>query len=293
MDERKALLKAHEQEQTSASEAGILVQYGGERVVDGCVTSGVNSDAGLPTHNRISFENLENYLNEAFSEIRSESEASFQAITHAATAYSAGSVLSRAFPERYLALLVTLAIEIPVVLVISGGGKSICEVLGNKKYTILLAFLPLCSAISGNVGLQASNLTTRAISHELVTRNNFMTWMKEEFCVACALSLAVSAALASLALLWVYAFTNSLDFGFAVTIATAQMLSILAAGISGTCAPLFFAFVAGRDAGKWAGPLETAVQDVVGSSAMVYLSIYMLRGFVQIGWTPHAHAHCT
>jgi hypothetical protein len=39
------------------------------------------------------------------------------------------------------------------------------QLVGPDRYTLLMAFLPLTSAISGNVGLQASSLTTRAISH--------------------------------------------------------------------------------------------------------------------------------
>lgn len=39
------------------------------------------------------------------------------------------------------------------------------ELVGPERYTLLMGFLPLTSAISGNVGLQASSLTTRAISH--------------------------------------------------------------------------------------------------------------------------------
>lgn len=40
---------------------------------------------------------------------------------------------------------------------------------------------------------------------------------------------------------------------------------------------MLFSFVFERDPGKWGGPLETAVQDIVGSFAMVVLSYKILE----------------
>ncbi len=39
---------------------------------------------------------------------------------------------------------------------------------------------------------------------------------------------------------------------------------------------LIFTFIFHRDSGKWGGPLETAIQDIVGSFAMVILSYHLL-----------------
>jgi Mg/Co/Ni transporter MgtE len=70
--------------------------------------------------------------------------------------------------------------------------------------------------------------------------------------------------------------SSSRDLTFVITIGMAQLLSILTAGLTGTMAPLIFSFVFHRDSGKWGGPLETAIQDIVGSFAMVILSYKML-----------------
>ncbi len=66
--------------------------------------------------------------------------------------YLESSAIERAFPERFLALLVTLIVEIPVLLMISGGSDNLCSLFGRKRYQLLMAFLPLSSAISGNCG---------------------------------------------------------------------------------------------------------------------------------------------
>jgi Mg/Co/Ni transporter MgtE len=79
------------------------------------------------------------------------------------------------------------------------------------------------------------------------------------------------------ALLGSIAFFASLyDFAFAVTIFLAQFISIVTAGCTGTFAPLLFSFIFRRDSGKWGGPLETAIQDIVGSFAMVIISYHIL-----------------
>ena len=69
------------------------------------------------------------------------------------------------------------------------------------------------------------------------------------------------------------------DAAFGATIFIAQFISIVTAGITGTFAPLLFSLIFQRDSGKWGGPLETAVQDIVGSFAMVIISYHILKLF--------------
>lgn len=72
---------------------------------------------------------------------------------------------------------------------------------------------------------------------------------------------------------------GSLSIPFALSMFTAQFLGILTAGCTGTLAPLLFTFIFEKDSGKWSGPLETAVQDVVGSFAMIVISYQMMLLF--------------
>merc|ERR1712217_73803 len=147
-----------------------------------------------------------------------------------------------------VALLVTLAVEVPVSLLIRTGSSSLVESIGLDRYTLLMAFLPLTSAISGNVGLQASTLTTRALASKHCTRTNLWKWFRTELAAA----------------------------------------MFLAAGCG--LAVFLLAFVCGRDAGKWAGPLETAVQDIAGTFAVVYVAQWIMIAFVELGISPAASA---
>jgi cation transporter-like permease len=217
---------------------------------------------------------LRSKVDGVFSDIRSESITTANAGQKEAQEYLLDSVLKRAFPERFLVLTVTLLVEIPVLLMVSGGSDRLCWLIGRSKYQLLMGLLPLSSAISGNVGLQASTLTTRAVSHGHVTPNTYKTWLVKEIGAALFLGLGMGAFLGVIA----YMMSGS-NFAFGVTVMTAQFVSILTAGCTGTLAPLVFSFVFGRDAGKWGGPLVTAIQDIIGSFAMVIMSYKILEFF--------------
>ena len=186
--------------------------------------------------------------------------------------YLRSTPAQRAFPERFFALSLTLLLEIPVLLMISGGSDELCQLIGRHRYQLLIGFLPLTSAISGNVGLQASTLTTRAISHSHVTTRQYLGWLLDELAAALYLGLGMGCLLGSVAFV-----ASMYDTAFGVTIFIAQVLSIVTAGFTGTLAPLIFSFLFRRDSGKWGGPLETAIQDIVGSFAMVVLSYHILK----------------
>jgi len=170
------------------------------------------------------------------------------------------------------ALTVTLLLEIPVLMMISGGSDALCALIGRWRYQLLMGFIPLTSAISGNVGLQASTLTTRAISHCHVTAESYIPWFVHEVGAACYLGIGMGLLLGTIAF-----FASRMDFAFGLTILLAQFISIVTAGITGTFAPLLFSFIFQRDSGKWGGPLETAIQDIVGSFAMVVISYKILE----------------
>ena len=147
-----------------------------------------------------------------------------------------------------------------------------CRLIGRSKYQLLMGFLPLSSAISGNVGLQSSTLTTRAVSHGHVTPETYRSWLAKEVGAAAYLGFGMGTLLGSIAYV-----ASKYDYAFAITVLIAQFISVVTAGITGTLAPLLFTFIFNRDAGKWGGPLETAIQDIVGSFAMVVLSYKILE----------------
>ena len=209
-----------------------------------------------------------------FSDIRSENETSQLAISNEAESYRLCNAYQRAFPERSFALFVTLIFELPTLFMISGGSDRLCGLIGRQKYTALISLLPIISAVSGNVGLQASTLTTRAISHMQVCVENYGMWLKQEVVAAMYLGCALGGISSAIAFCM-----GGFSVPFALSIFTAQWIGIVTAGVTGTLAPLLFTFIFERDSGKWGGPLETAVQDVVGSFAMIVVTYWIMSLF--------------
>ena len=209
-----------------------------------------------------------------FSSIRSDSITGIQEEANDASRYKTSSILARAFPERFLTLFVTLLVEIPVLLMISGGSDRLCFLVGRHRYQLLMGFLPLSTAISGNCGLQASTLTTRAISQHQVTVENFRAWFHIEVGAATLLGLVMGTILGTCAFVM-----SDFDISFAMTIFIAQFISGVTAGFTGALAPLIVKSFFRRDSGKWEGPLATAIQDIVGTFTMVVLSYYILVAF--------------
>ncbi|GKY91672.1 hypothetical protein MPSEU_000139100 [Mayamaea pseudoterrestris] len=232
--------------------------------------------AGLacPPHGCGNRKSIQSAVDSVFSGIRSDDDSVKEEINNDCVNYLNSSIIARAFPERMFALTVTLIFEIPVLLMISGGSDQLCRLIGRSRYQLLIGFLPLTSAISGNVGLQASTLTTRAISHNHVTPKSWWSWLVQEVGAACYLGLGMGLLLGTISFI-----ASGQDYGFALTIFTAQFISVLTAGITGTFAPLLFSFIFRRDSGKWGGPLETAIQDIIGSFAMIVISYHLLRLF--------------
>ncbi|OEU10628.1 hypothetical protein FRACYDRAFT_247170 [Fragilariopsis cylindrus CCMP1102] len=221
-----------------------------------------------------SMGDLDSLADSIFSDIRSQSAATLLSISNDADAYLGSSILQRAFPERSFALIVTLIFELPTLFMISGGSDQLCALIGRRRYTILISLLPITSAISGNVGLQASTLTTRAISHHQVRKDNFKSWLLKEMGAAVYIGVGMGLVVGTMAFVM-----GHQSFAFALTIFFAQFIGILTAGFTGTLAPLLFTFIFERDSGKWGGPLETAVQDVVGSFAMIVISYRIMTFF--------------
>jgi len=213
-------------------------------------------------------------VDSVFSSVRSISTADIEADLNESELYAKHGPFHRAFPDRFYALLVTMLFELPVVFMVNGNSNRLCNLIGRQKFHLLLAFLPLTSAISGNCGLQGSSLTTRAISHTHVSKNSYSKWFRIEIEAALYLGLSMALVLGSFAFV-----ASNYDHAFGLTIAIAQFVSVVTAGFTGTLAPLVFSFVFRRDAGKWAGPLETAVQDIVGSFTMMVLSFHLISIF--------------
>jgi hypothetical protein len=155
--------------------------------VPGEVTTSRRSSNFASLTSSRTIQDLNSLAESVFSDVRSEGTSTVESITNEAQEYLYSSIWEKAFPERLFALTVTLLFEIPVLLMVSGGSDRLCNLIGRTKYQLLLGFLPLSSAISGNVGLQSSTLTTRAISHGQVEVENYKNWLIKEIGAATCL----------------------------------------------------------------------------------------------------------
>ena len=124
------------------------------------------------------------------------------------------------------------------------------------------------------IGLQASTLSTRGISNEHVTQENYWTWLFTEVKVALILGISVGSFLGIAAYQ-----ASDFDAVFGCTIFVANIFSTLFSGLMGTFSPLFFTFIFHREFRKWGGLFQIAIQDIVGCFFMVVISYWLLVFF--------------
>lgn len=153
---------------------------------------------------------------------------------------------------------------------ICGGRDKILENLGQSEYQIFVSILPICTAVSGNVGLQASELTIRAIVQGQFDKKSYTLWILKEIGAAAYLGLAMSTFVGVLCI-----FIGGFHLRFVFVIAAAQFLSIVSAGLTGSLMPLLTAKVFNEEGKSWNSILVTAVQDLIGSAVMVIM-VYKL-----------------
>jgi Mg/Co/Ni transporter MgtE len=237
-----------------------------------------NSHPSVITTTTLHTRGITDEIASVFSSVRSVSTADLEADLNESDLYLKGSALKRAlFPERIYVLMTSLIFELPVLFMMSRKSDHLCHVLGRTKYQLLLAFLPLTCAISGNCGIQCSMLTTRAVSHSHVTAHTFMKqWLWVELLSSLYVGFAMGSVIGIMAF-----FSSNCDVKFGVTIGIAQVISIWTAGLTGTLAPFCVSFVFRNTMGKWGASagqfiLETVIQDIVGSFVMIVISYRLL-----------------
>lgn len=179
---------------------------------------------------------------------------------------------------RLPAVVTTFCIELIVAFVFSNFTDTF------RQYPLLIGFQPVISAISGNVGLQSSTVNVRALSAGLVTERRVCHGMSRELTTGIMLALITAVISAITALVWYCPLvtgeghTWSGSWAFALAIGLGQTISIITAATSGSMAPLVFKRC-GFDPASMAGPMETAIQDVVGGTLLLALSAAILSHF--------------
>ena len=167
--------------------------------------------------------------------------------------------------KRLPALMVTLSIEMINAAVISLYSGEL------KRYPLLICFIPVISALGGNVSLQTSAITTRAISHGLSTADDEAAVARavaHECRAAFALSAILAACLAVIAALWRSVQKARVAVGFGFVVGASMLFASCLGGFAGAATPLLYRKL-GMDPASCAGPLDTALQDVLANSAFL------------------------
>lgn len=156
-------------------------------------------------------------------------------------------------------LLGTMLIELLAGMVISHFDGVL------KKVILLASFMPVISAISGNVGLQAAAITVRAVDSGASQRRSLWQSIKKEIATTLLMALVCGIALGIIGVVW----SKKIPFG--IVIGGAMTCSMLTASLMGTVIPVLSKRL-GFDPATTAGPFETAFQDVVGFGVFLWLA---------------------
>ncbi len=161
-------------------------------------------------------------------------------------------------------LLGTMAIELLAGGIIARFGHVLQEVI------LLASFMPVISAVSGNVGLQAAAIVVRGLDTGHVSLDNWANAVRRELMTALTIALIAGCLLAAVATIW----SGHLPFGLVV--GASMTCAIVTAGVMGTVIPMV-SKRAGFDPATTAGPFETAFQDVIGFSVFLWMAELLVR----------------
>lgn len=139
-----------------------------------------------------------------------------------------------------------------------------------QRVILLASFMPVISAVSGNVGLQAAAIVVRGLDTGHVSLANWRVAVRRELMTALTIALCAGLSLSVVAMVW----SQRVPFGLVV--GAAMTCAILTAGLMGTVIPML-SKRAGFDPATTAGPFETAFQDVVGFTVFLSMAQLLLR----------------
>ena len=218
-----------------------------------------------------SIENTdETYENEAFRQQMAENQQLDQV-------YRAGP--QRLALYRAPALFVTLILELLGGLIIA----QLNEVI--KKYTLLVSFMPIISALSGNLGLQATSNTTRGLGTGHIRSVGVCTNIIKEIKSGTISASMIASTIAIVGFAWCFLDTNEQKFIekypfhpyiFGGVLFCGAWISMMISSVNGAITPVI-ADKCGIDPAKVSGPLETALQDIIGQSFLLGVSLLVFE----------------
>ena len=154
-------------------------------------------------------------------------------------------------------LLGTMAIELFAGAIIARFDAVLRDVI------LLASFMPVISAVSGNVGLQAAAIVVRGLDTGHISVEQWAHALRRELVTA----LVIAAAMGTVVTLVAIAWSHRILFGLVV--GAAMLSAVLTAGLLGTAIPIVSKRL-GLDPATTAGPFETALQDVIGFTVFLW-----------------------
>ncbi len=133
----------------------------------------------------------------------------------------------------------------------------------------LAALMPIVASIGGNAGTQALTVTVRALALRELNASNAFRLVRRELRVAFLNGLALALVAGGAAGLW------SRDAGLGVTVASAMILNLVAAGLAGALVPLTLGRLR-QDPAVSSGVFVTAVTDIFGFFVFLGLATVIL-----------------
>jgi magnesium transporter len=130
--------------------------------------------------------------------------------------------------------------------------------------------MPVISAVSGNVGLQAAAITVRGLDTGQTSLKDRGGALLKEAMTTVLMALACGTVLGIIGFVW------SRHFQFSLVIGGALICSMLTAGMMGTIIPMISKKL-GFDPAATAGPFETAFQDIIGFGVFLALATLLLH----------------
>jgi magnesium transporter len=161
-------------------------------------------------------------------------------------------------------LMGTMAIELCAGLVIARFEEVLRQVI------LLASFMPVISATSGNVGLQAAAIVVRGLDTGHVSLKRWGRTVRKELLTALMMALVCGVVLGAIGALW------SMHLTFGIVVGSSMACAIVTAGFMGTIIPMISKRI-GFDPATTAGPFETAFQDVIGFAVFLWLASLLLR----------------
>lgn len=156
-------------------------------------------------------------------------------------------------------LMGTLLIELIAGTVVHRFDQALAQMI------LLASFMPIISAISGNVGLQSATIVVRGLGTGHYSPKQWVAPLLRELKVDVLMGIALGVVLAVVGAVW------SKHVGFGLVVGISLMASMLTAGFMGTVIPLLSKRF-GFDPAVTAGPFETAFQDVIGFAVFLGLA---------------------